>query len=236
MRTNGRTSSCGGGASMTTAEPRGRVEPEVLAERGVARQQPLAGIAPAGAARRNRRAACRVQTSPKRASPCRSARRPSPSMASVTDEPLVGSSAPSRSAHSTSATPSARASSQPSSKTCSGVLEAVEVEMPEDAARRVVDLDQGEGRAGHDQRRIARGGAQDGAGQRGLADAEPALQGHDVARPAGARRARRPAARWRLRRAGTKKKSAPVLPMPTFNTCQTALRACGSISSGRGRP
>ena len=53
--------------------------------------------------------------------------------------------------------------------------------MPEGAARRLVDLDQGEGRAGHDQVGIARCGAQDGAGKRRLADAELALQSDDIA-------------------------------------------------------
>ncbi len=60
-------------------------------------------------------------------------------------------------------------------------LEAVEIEVPVGALRRLVDLDQGEGRAGHDQRRIAGRRAQDGAGERGLAGAELALQPDDVA-------------------------------------------------------
>src|SRR5258708_5628804 len=45
-------------------------------------------------------------------------------------------------------------------------LQAIEVEMPIGAARRFIDLDQGEGGAGHDQGGIAGCGAQDGAGNR----------------------------------------------------------------------
>src|SRR5262249_24333613 len=63
-----------------------------------------------------------------------------------------------------------------------GRFEAIEVEVPVGAARRLVDLDQGEGRTGHDQVRIAGRGAQDGAGERGLAAAEFAIEADDVAR------------------------------------------------------
>src|SRR5258708_29063037 len=55
-----------------------------------------------------------------------------------------------------------------------GRLETIEVEVPKGALRRLVNLDQGEGRAGHDQLVVAGRGAQDGAGQRGLAAAEVA--------------------------------------------------------------
>src|SRR5690242_17685924 len=48
-----------------------------------------------------------------------------------------------------------------------GRLQAIEIEMPKGAALSLIDLEQGEGRAGHDQVGIAGCRAQDGAGQRG---------------------------------------------------------------------
>ena len=58
----------------------------------------------------------------KAGSPVTLARLPSPSMARATVRRVSGSRVPSRPADSTSAIPSARASSQPSSKACSGSL------------------------------------------------------------------------------------------------------------------
>ena len=101
---------------------------------------------------------------------------------SATVSASAGRSAPSRSGHSTS-TMSSRASSQPSSDQAARPVQPPQVEMMHRAERRVVALHQGEGRARHLQRRIAGGGAQEGAGERGLAGAELAFQQDRIARP-----------------------------------------------------
>ena len=59
--------------------------------------------------------------------------------------------------------------------------EAVEIRMDDGRARTVIDLHQGEGRARDLQLRLAGEKAHEGAGQRRLAGAEAAGQGHEIA-------------------------------------------------------
>ena len=234
------TSSCGGGASMTTAVPPGPSAGNICGTR----RRPPAAARPASPqpARRTKSArSLSLSETPKRSSPCSSARRPSPSMESVTVSRSRGRSAaqPLRPFDERN-TIGARLF-PPQFEDLLGRLQAVKIEMPEDAGRRLVDLDQREGRAGHDQ---CRDRPRRRAGWRARASffrrrGRPAGRRHRAA--AGAWRGRPPAAPWRPRQAGKRRKSAPVLRCRLFNTLPRSTRcsvraSCGSISSGRGRP
>src|SRR5216683_5580908 len=182
MRTKGRTSSCGGGASMTTAVPPGRISRKYLrneaspaSKRSAASPQPARRTKSARSLSRSEagKAGFSLQIGapsvafngkcyrePVPGQECRQPLRPFDERDTIGTRLL-----PAQFEH------------------LLGCLQAVKIEMPVHTGRRLVDLGQGEGGAGHDQRRIARSGAQDGTGERGFADAQPALQGHDVARP-----------------------------------------------------
>src|SRR5471030_20797 len=120
-----------------------------------------------------------------------------------------------------------------------GRFEAIEIEMPEGALRRVVDLDQRESRAGHDQPGIARNSAQDGTGKRRLAGAQAALQRHEVAGPqAPGQGGAQPLGGGFIRQGQRKSRH---LSMPTFSTRPPSLALWAiegrlALSSGRDRP
>src|SRR5690349_18417351 len=150
MRTNGRTSSWGGGASMTTAEARGRLRRKYLRNEA----SPASSLSPA------------LPQPARRTKSARSLSRSEGAKAGVSFE--VGAASLAGNGQRDGEAIGGQQGAQP---VCPfhqgdavgarflpaqlvdllGFLEAIEVEVPEDAARRVVDLGQGEGRAGHDQ-------------------------------------------------------------------------------------
>src|SRR5215831_4994106 len=182
MRTKGRTSSWGGGASMTTARPvrlcrrkYRRNEASPASNRSSASPQP---------APQTKSARCLRRSEP--AKPLISLQVGLPACAfdgKAHREPFLGQQAAEALGPFDQGDTLGPRFLPAQLEDLLGRLQAVEVKMPEDAARRIVDFDQGEGRAWHDQRRIPRGGAQNGPCQRRLAGAQAALQGNDVARP-----------------------------------------------------
>src|SRR6266481_7697633 len=158
MRTNGRTSSCGGGASMTTAEPSGRLSRKYLRNEA----SPASSRSPASPQPARRTKSARSRSRSEAAKAGFSLQIGAPAVAFHGQryrEPLARQqrAEPFRPFDKCRAVGARLFPAQ--FEHLLRLLQAVEVEMPEDAHRRVVDLDQGEGRAGHDQRRIARSGA-----------------------------------------------------------------------------
>jgi hypothetical protein len=86
-----------------------------------------------------------------------------------------------------------------------GTVQPPQIEMMNRAQAGFVFLDQGEGRAGHLQRRIAGGGAQEGARERALAGPQWPFQQHGIADP------REPSQRGgkRLRRRQVRQRDQP---------------------------
>src|SRR5262245_644707 len=182
MRTNGRTSSCGAGASMTTTEARGRVSRKYLRNEA----SPASSRSPASPQPARRTKSPRNLSLSEIAKPCIPLQLGAPAVAldgKRHHKPVGGqqSSQPLRPFDQRNTVSACLFPAQ--FEDLLRALQAIEVEVPKRTAPHLVDLDQREGGAGHDQSGIARSGTQDRTGQGSLADAEAALQGDHITRP-----------------------------------------------------
>src|SRR5215475_6469579 len=177
MRTKGRTSSRGGGASMTTARPvrpcrrkYRRNEASPASNRSSASPQPEP---------RTKSARCLPRSEPAKPLISLQVRMPSRAFDDKPHrEPFFGQQVAEALGPFDQGDALGPRFLPAQLEDLLGRLQPVEVKMPEGAARRIVDFDQGEGRAWHDQRRIPGGRAQNGPRQRRLAGAQAALQGN----------------------------------------------------------